>query len=295
MIRAYWYDIQGSSLGYTNLRARDTVAGSWTAYSASFSPPVGAAQVKIGLGSELQSGWIAFDDLSIVSRVAGIKGGEISAGGPDPGPGSTLYSTGFESGDSSWSSSKSGEFPATSIWNGTWGTGDQRSGSRAVVISNHVYGYLQSPEIAVQPSEEYRLSAWMRGEIVLRFALRKHPERSGGRDHLRRAARSAVQVAYANADESAGNWILRAYYYDANHSGLGRIRDQRGYEQQRLDHVERKERRLYHPLERGLRAGAVVQLYEQRLDRLGRRIAARAGHGHAQVLLRGRHSRGDAG
>jgi len=60
-----------------------------------------------------------------------------------------------------------------------------------VAISNHVYGYLNSPELAVQPSTTYHVSAWMRGEI--------------------------------DTEESAANWLLRVYYYDASHAALSYV------------------------------------------------------------------------
>lgn len=192
MMRAYWYDSQGNSLGYTNLRAQESVGGGWTLYSNDFGVPLDAAKFKLGLGSEMQSGWVAFDDLRIQYQVVSPPLSTQPLAAPTSGGGGpswvTLYSTGFESGDNSWSSSASGAFPATSIWNGNWGTGAPRSGSRSVVVSNHAYSVIQTDYLAVQPNSTYHLSAWLRGEI--------------------------------DAEESAGNWILRVYYYDANKSAL---------------------------------------------------------------------------
>jgi hypothetical protein len=104
MIRGYWYDSQSNSLGYTNLRAQDTVGGGWTLYSNDFGVPLDAAKLKLGLGSELQSGWIAFDDLRIQYQVPSTLSTQplaIPASGGGGGPSwVTLYSSGFESGDS---------------------------------------------------------------------------------------------------------------------------------------------------------------------------------------------------
>ena len=55
-------------------------------------------------------------------------------------------------------------------------------------LSNHAYGILESDQLAVQPSESYDLRAWLRGEI--------------------------------DVEDSIGRWILRAQFYDANHSYL---------------------------------------------------------------------------
>ena len=78
--------------------------------------------------------------------------------------------------------------PAASIWRGTWRSGSPHAGSYAYAISNHAYGYLLSDDVAVQPNATYHLSVWLRGEL--------------------------------DAEDGTGDWLLRAYYYDANHTEL---------------------------------------------------------------------------
>ncbi len=111
-----------------------------------------------------------------------------------------------------------------------------------MVISNHAYGYLNSPELAVQPSTTYHVNVWLRGEI--------------------------------DSEESAGKWKLRAYYYPA--SPRGKLRQPRRAElyrsrrgQHRLGELDRTRRQFHYARQRCFRASPIVPLSEQRLDRLG--------------------------
>ena len=82
---------------------------------------------------------------------------------------------GFE-GTTGWSEVRDSQYPGTSFYRSTWGTAAPHSGSYAYVISNHVYGSLNSDLINVSPNTTYDAYAWVRGEI--------------------------------DAEDSAGNWIL---------------------------------------------------------------------------------------
>ena len=75
----------------------------------------------------------------------------------------------------------------------TWGTAAPHNGSYAYAISNHTYGYLDSGLIDIQPNMQYDLYAYVRGEI--------------------------------DGDDSAGSWIIRAYYCDSNGNYIGYYQD----------------------------------------------------------------------
>jgi len=166
--------------------AAGTLSTTWEQKAALFTPPIGATEVRIRLYNEFNSGWIAFDDISLTEV------GDSTNLIPNPG---------FESGTTGWSENASPEFPGTSIWRGTWGTADQHSGEYAYAISNHVYGYLRSDAIAVSPNTEYDLYAWVRGEL--------DPDDSSGSWIIR-----------ANFYDSSGSYIS---YQDAASGGAGSL------------------------------------------------------------------------
>src|SRR5690606_35094760 len=109
-------------------------------------PPL-TSDIRIRLVSHLTSGWVAFDDVELYPT-----GSSTNLLGKD-GVG------GFEAGSGGgWSAVADPDFPATSIWRGTWGTAAPRSGSYAYVISNQAYGYLYTDPIDnVQPNTDYSL------------------------------------------------------------------------------------------------------------------------------------------
>ena len=92
---------------------------------------------------------------------------------------------GFESGGN-WSENPSSAYPGTSFYRATWGTAAPRSGSYAYAISNQAYGYLLSDYINILPSTQYDLSAYVRGEL--------------------------------DTEDSVGEWIIRAYFYDSSNN-----------------------------------------------------------------------------
>jgi hypothetical protein len=109
---------------------------------------------RIVLRAHLISGWLAFDDVELVD--------------PDSrSPFNLVTNPGFEEGcaDCGWTFSAADEFPATSLWRGTWGTAAPHSGEYSLVVSNHAYGRLTSATIGVNPNAQYDLHAWVRGEI----------------------------------------------------------------------------------------------------------------------------------
>jgi RHS repeat-associated protein len=111
--------------------------------------------MRIELYNYMNSGWVAFDDVSLQ-----VAYGDGDGSPPDP----VVPNPGFET-SGGWSEIVSPDWPGTSIWRGTWGTADQHSGEYAYAISNHAYGYLRSDAVAVRPNTEYDVYAWVRGEL----------------------------------------------------------------------------------------------------------------------------------
>jgi hypothetical protein len=114
----------------------------------------GHTSVRIRLYNYLNTGWVAFDDVSF--KVSGDDDNLV----PNPG---------FEGG-SGWSEHGHADFPGTSFLRGTSGIADQRSGSYGYAISNLAYGYLESHAVSVRPNHEYDLYAYVRQLCSLRLS-----------------------------------------------------------------------------------------------------------------------------
>lgn len=101
----------------------------------------------------------------------------------------------FEGG-TGWSTTE-GQASTTAIYRTTCCTALPHTGSYAQAISNLAYGYLQSDLIPVEPGTVYNLHAYLRGQL--------------------------------DGDTgSAGSWIIRARFYDANDSYLSVLNAQKG-------------------------------------------------------------------
>ncbi|MCP4424035.1 MAG: hypothetical protein GY803_06060, partial [Chloroflexi bacterium] len=152
VVRAMFYDANGADLGtYQNADSGGSaeISTTWQQKGGSITVPSNATQIRIRLLNYMSSGWVAFDDVSLI----------------EVGGGSNLVANdGFETADN-WTERTDSNWPGTSYSRGTWGTAAPHSGSRAYVISNHAYGILQSDLIPVIPETEYNLSAWVRGKI----------------------------------------------------------------------------------------------------------------------------------
>ena len=105
-----------------------------------------------------------------------IVGGSRSGNNLAPNPG-------FESAGN-WTETRESRFPGTSFLRSTWGTASPHEGSYGYAVSNQAYGYLDSGLITIQPNTQYDLSAWVRGEL--------------------------------DGEDSAGQWLIKAYYYDGS-------------------------------------------------------------------------------
>jgi hypothetical protein len=156
-IRAYFYNSSGGQISYTD--AAKGVAGTlnttWQSKGGRITTPAGTVKLRIRLYNYSNSGWVAYDDVSL-KRVG--SGTNLA---PNPG---------FES-SSGWTEKPSSVFPGTSIWRSTWGIGSPRSGSYAYSISNLHYGWVWTPQLEVAPETQYNVQVYARGEIVLRCAL----------------------------------------------------------------------------------------------------------------------------
>ncbi|MFN8446855.1 MAG: RHS repeat-associated core domain-containing protein [Caldilineaceae bacterium] len=100
----------------------------------------------------------------------------------------TINNPGFES-LSGWATVKN--WPNTSFLQTNWGSADNRSGNYGVNISNHAYGLLESPAIAVTAGSTYSLTVWLRGEI--------------------------------DPDDSTGVYLVRAQFYNSSNVLTGTI------------------------------------------------------------------------
>jgi RHS repeat-associated protein len=208
IIRARFYNSSGSSIGYQN--AASGGAGSlnttWQLKGGTVTAPATAAYARVELYNYLNTGWVAFDDVSLIERlsVLGLKDAKVASGSnepvpeasgplptptPIPIPKNLVPNPGFES-SGSWTEHRNADFPGTSFHRGKSGVADQHSGSYGYAISNLAYGYLQSDNIPVQPNQVYELYSYLRGEL--------DPEDSHG-----------------------GGWIIRAMFYDGGGTYIG--------------------------------------------------------------------------
>ncbi len=151
LVRARFYNAGGGFISYQNAASGGpgTLDTAWRQEGGRVTAPAGAATARIQLWNYMNTGWVAYDDVSFKAVGSGT---ELA---PDPG---------FESG-TGWSENSLAAFPATSFYRGKSGTADQHSGSYAYALSNHAYGWLQSDPIPVSPGVEYDVYAWLRGEI----------------------------------------------------------------------------------------------------------------------------------
>ena len=155
IVRAMFYDANNTALPSPNqyANAASGSAGSltttWTQKGGQIKTPANAAFVRVRLYNYYNSGWAAFDDVSLV------KVGTSTNLAANPG---------FES-SGSWTEVRNSSFPATAFWRGTGATASPRSGTYAYAISNHATGKLISNPITVTASSTYSLSAWLRGEL----------------------------------------------------------------------------------------------------------------------------------
>ncbi len=151
IIRACFYNSSGAYLSYQDMASggAGSLDPTWQQKGGRLTTPANAATVRIDLYNYMNSGWVAYDDASLV------KVGTSTNLVPNPG---------FETG-AGWSEVRAAQYPGTSFFRATWGTAAPHGGSYAYAISNHVYGYLRSDPIAISPNTQYDLYAYVRGEL----------------------------------------------------------------------------------------------------------------------------------
>ncbi len=152
IIRVLWFDSQDNYLSYTNAKngPGSDLTTTWQQKGGRVTAPQNAAKAAIDLYMYNATGWVAYDDISVVPATGGAN---------------LLADPGFENGND-WTSYVSGPLgEATSHWRGSWGIGEERSGSYAHVITNTTYGWLTSDEIGVTGGANYDLHAWIRGRL----------------------------------------------------------------------------------------------------------------------------------
>ncbi len=151
LIRAQWFDAQGY-LSYSNVQygPGSQLTTSWQHKGGRVTAPTGATSVAVDLYVYNATGWVAFDDVTMV---------------PAAGGSNMVQTPGFETGNN-WTTYISGVLGGgTSHWRGDWGIGTPRTGSYSRVITNTGYGWLTSDEIEIEGGAQYDLNTWIRGRI----------------------------------------------------------------------------------------------------------------------------------
>ena len=132
----------------------ETIGTSWQYEGGQIVAPTRATTMKVRLVNEMNSGWIAFDDLEVYLIANGSRVGS-----------NLMTDGGFENSTSSWTTQVQAGFPGTAFYRGSSGIAAPRSGSYAYSISNLAYGTLESPDITVSASTSYTVYAYLRGEL----------------------------------------------------------------------------------------------------------------------------------
>ena len=150
-VRVWFYNSSGGTISSIDVDSASpgSLTTSWVQKGGPFTTPAGTAKIRILLFSYMNSGWVAFDDVSLLDGTTEML---------------DAATKGFES-SGIWQEVKSSAFPGTSIYRSNWGTTIPHNGTYAYAISNQVHGYVESPPIAVQPNTDYDLNAWVRGEL----------------------------------------------------------------------------------------------------------------------------------
>ncbi len=83
-MRLYYYDDNGVELGYGSVETSDagTISSTWAQKGGSVTTPAGTDHVRIKLGTQMMSGWITFDDVtlsSIIQRTTYAMAGQAIA------------------------------------------------------------------------------------------------------------------------------------------------------------------------------------------------------------------------
>lgn len=147
--RMYFYDSSGQYISTQDFGSGATLSTTWTQKSNTITPPANTATMRVFLFNYLASGWVAYDDVSVVKVGTSTN---------------LITNAGFETG-SNWTTNSEPNFPATTLWRSTWGTATPHTGSYAYVITNQAYATLASTPISVTPGSQYDVAAWVRGKL----------------------------------------------------------------------------------------------------------------------------------
>jgi hypothetical protein len=151
MIKVLFKNASGVALSSVNTSTFfGTLPSDWTQVSGGFTTPSDCTQIEIRLIFMMGSGWVAFDDVSVVP---------IDEKTPSP----IVPDAGFESGGQ-WQGIVVQPYASTTLWRGSWGPGEPHTGSFAAVITNHAYGRLRSEKISgFQGATDYEAAFDVRG------------------------------------------------------------------------------------------------------------------------------------
>jgi len=183
LVRATFYNSSNTQISYTNIASGSgsTLTTVWAQSSGTVTTPVGTTSLKIQLYNQQASGWVAFDDISV------IKVGTTA---------NLVTNPGFES-TGTWTATQTS--PGAWLWRSTTGTeGGPHTGTYGYVITNNVYGSLTSVSVGAAAGTTYSISAWIRGELV---------DNQGTQGWIVRAIfynSSNTQIGYTNIASGAG-------------------------------------------------------------------------------------------
>jgi RHS repeat-associated protein len=155
ILRARYYNTAGNEISSSDVAGSSPLTTTWQRFGGRVTPPANAAKIQIQLYNVMSSGWVAFDDVSLVK--VGGNGANLVL---NPG-----FETGSDTLPTNWTRSgeASSSFPASSYWRGTWGVTAPHSENCAYAAGNLAYGALKSDLVPAQANTQYDLSVYVQG------------------------------------------------------------------------------------------------------------------------------------
>ena len=159
LVRAAFYNSSLQPVGAPSVAVQGGAASvdrfTWQRVNGRVTVPVGATKVKLQLVSQLNGGWLAFDNVAFTLVGASVNLAP-SPGFEDPAAGQTL----------GWSEVRSSAHPGTGFYRSQWSApGAEQFASKAYLISNLTGGWLESADMPVTPGQSYSFTIYYRGEV----------------------------------------------------------------------------------------------------------------------------------
>ncbi|MCX6048527.1 MAG: hypothetical protein NT075_25770, partial [Chloroflexi bacterium] len=149
LVRAAFYNNSSQAVGAPVVAVQGGAAAlnrfNWQRVSGRITVPAGATKVKLQLVSQLNGGWVAFDNVAFTLVGASVNLAP-SPGFEDPAAGQML----------GWSEVRSAAHPGTGFYRtdqpSPWSEG---FATKAYLISNLAGGWLESADMAITPGQTY--------------------------------------------------------------------------------------------------------------------------------------------